>query len=873
MSDESHSDPAPHSESEATHRLERVESPRISTPNGLEGAARVQFAPGDLIGGRYRIVSLLGKGGMGEVFRADDIKLGQTVALKFLPAHLAEDPQSLAQLHQEVRLGRQVSHPNVCRLFDIGEWQGQHFVSMEYIGGEDLASLLLRIGRVPADKANEMARGLCDGLSAAHACGVLHRDLKPANVMLDGKGEVRITDFGLAAVEHEAGRDGVIAGTPAYMAPEQLDGKPATIRTDIYALGILLYEIYTGKKPFSGKTLREVRESRSGRIVSARTLAQDIDPAVEEVIRRCLSPDPAQRPASARAVAEALPGGDRLAAARAAGETLSPELVAAAGADIGIAPALVWTLIALSVACVAGFLLMVKSGGRLTELVPFEKPPSVLAERAREIRLSLGLRSQRVVGRGYWFDGSYLRYINETDSSIDRWKRLSQGPPVAFYWLREAPGPLERGDERVSMNEPALGEGETLIVIDTLGRLASLTAIPAGGLPLPATTPDWPKLFQAAGLEPSRFVPAQPGDIPPSFADARVAFTGTRPLDPGIPLRVEAAAYRGMPVFFSIAAPWNDRARKLGALPFSGSALRRFVTLLGAAALSIAALLAWKNLRHDRVDRVGANRIAIGFLLLTAPLAIVLAPHTGEMAFELNVASGILGRALLQAAVVWVLYIALEPVVRRRWPELLISWTRLLRGRLDDPIVGRDVLIGVTAGTAHAFLAQASNTFAPRLGAPGFGVPRIPHTEMLDGISGALNCLVANMAGDLQFALICIFLLALFALVFKRRLAAALVLAGIQMLGYYLAIGRFVPWLFTVAITALVVVVAARFGLLAIVALMVAFRMTFASPITLDPKVVYFPQGFLILLLLAGIVFVSARRAANRPLIPLHLLD
>jgi serine/threonine protein kinase len=155
-----------------------------------------RFAPGTTLDGRYRIVSLLGRGGMGEVYRADDLKLGQAVALKFLPETLSMDGAALARFHREVRVARQVSHRNVCRVYDIGEISGQHFLSMEFIKGEELASLLQRIGRLPTDKALEIARQLCAGLAAAHDNNVLRRDLKPANVMIDAEGNARITDFG-----------------------------------------------------------------------------------------------------------------------------------------------------------------------------------------------------------------------------------------------------------------------------------------------------------------------------------------------------------------------------------------------------------------------------------------------------------------------------------------------------------------------------------------------------------------------------------------------------------------------------------------------------------------------------------------------------
>jgi serine/threonine protein kinase len=158
-----------------------------------------RFAPGELLAGRYRVLAPLGRGGMGEVYRVDDLALGQPVALKFLPPHLASEPDRLARFRKEVATARAVSHPNVCRVYDLGDHAGQLFLAMEYIDGEDLASLLRRVGRVSEEKGVEIARQLCLALAAVHGQGLLHRDLKPHNVMLDGRGKVRLTDFGLAA--------------------------------------------------------------------------------------------------------------------------------------------------------------------------------------------------------------------------------------------------------------------------------------------------------------------------------------------------------------------------------------------------------------------------------------------------------------------------------------------------------------------------------------------------------------------------------------------------------------------------------------------------------------------------------------------------
>src|SRR5215203_3212108 len=254
-----------------------------------------RFAPGVLFDGRYRIIGLLGRGGMGEVYRADDLRLGQPVALKLLPESLRHDPVRLAQFHNEVRTARQVSHANVCRVHDIGEADGLLYLSMEYVDGEDLASSLRRIGRFPEDKAADIARQLCAGLAAAHQRGVVHRDLKPANVMLDGSGKVRVMDFGLAAIGQV---DDVRAGTPAYMAPEQLLGREVTTRSDIFALGLVIYELFTGRRAFTAATIGElVAQHESRALTPPSEVVSAIDPGAERAILRCLEADPERRPA------------------------------------------------------------------------------------------------------------------------------------------------------------------------------------------------------------------------------------------------------------------------------------------------------------------------------------------------------------------------------------------------------------------------------------------------------------------------------------------------------------------------------------------------------------------------------------------------
>jgi len=387
--------------------------PRASTP----GTSR--FTPGAIIAGRYRLVALLGRGGMGEVYRAEDLTLDQPVALKFLPEGVAADAAHLAQFHNELRTARQVSHRNVVRLYDLGESDGRRFLTMEYVDGEDLASLLRRIGRFPQDRAVAIARQLCAGVAAAHERGVIHRDLKPHNVMIDGEGDVRITDFGIATAAADAGAG--LAGTPQYMAPEQLTGSAASVKTDLYALGLCLFEIFTGKRAHEAKTLNELKALHdTGTVMTPSSIVTELDPAIERVIMRCLDRDPSRRPASALAVAAALPGGDPLAAALAAGETPSPEVLAAAAESeaIPLLQGLGW-LAATAVCAVLYAVLSPRA--TIANIAPLDKAPQVLADRAQQVITDFGYgEAPADTAQNFIVSNDFHRWIVETDSTLDR---------------------------------------------------------------------------------------------------------------------------------------------------------------------------------------------------------------------------------------------------------------------------------------------------------------------------------------------------------------------------------------------------------------------------------------------------------------------
>ena len=255
-----------------------------------------RFKTGEVFASRYRMIARIGRGGMGDVWRADDLVLETPVALKLIDS---SGPATRARILNEVRLARQITHRSVCRVFDVGEAEGDVFFSMELVRGEDLATLLRRVGRLPSEKVIDIGRQLCAGVAAAHAQGVLHRDLKPANVLIDDEGLIRITDFGIAVARTESGHHTLI-GTPGYMAPEQLtQGTPLSERTDVYALGVILYELLVGEQPAerSGAGHPPLRPS---------AVVPGVDAQLERVILQALSPDPGERPGSALAMASFL---------------------------------------------------------------------------------------------------------------------------------------------------------------------------------------------------------------------------------------------------------------------------------------------------------------------------------------------------------------------------------------------------------------------------------------------------------------------------------------------------------------------------------------------------------------------------------------
>jgi len=841
-------------------------SPSISHISSSSDLDEGRFLPGTLLGGRYRIIGLLGRGGMGEVYRATDLALGQSVALKFLPAEAAQNQRLLERFHGEVRIARQVSHPNVCRVYDIGQAEGMPFISMEYVDGEDLASLLLRIGRLPADKALETARKLCAGLAAAHDRGIIHRDLKPQNIMMNKRGDVVIMDFGLAAVAEQLSGAEVRNGTPAYMAPEQLRGAEVTAASDIYALGLVLYELFTGKRPFDANTVQAMlRQQESAQLTSMTSIAADIDPGVEKAIRRCLDPDPARRPASVLSVAAALPGGDPLAAALAAGEMPSPELVASAGKLEGLAPKYSISCLVAIVVCLCTSVAL-RARYAAVMHTPLDNPPEVLAHQAREMASSFGYSKK---------PADFNVSIDNRGDLLDRLQQLpkphewdiwlaSEAPIQADY--RESPAALVAdpyGD--VTPDNPApTAPGMAHVILDGAGRLREFQANPykdAQAL-TPPVTPE--AVFRAAGLDMAAFTEAPADFVPASASDQVRAWKGPHPHIPGVNVTLDLASWKGRITQASVHLDWPKSAAA-GSSQNSLASRLQGIVLLAIAAIGLLAvvLLARRNWRLGRIDRQGALRLGIARCLLGfvewAGTVHAVPDESMIPFFFANCAAWLMWGTTLA-----LLYLALEPLVRARWPHSIVTWSRLLAGRWLDPQVSSHILIGATVGAAVWVAAE------------WFGDWQTGALGTLSGLSSALGTRqwlavhAHNMEGALLFGLLVFFAICGLRRLVRKDVPAAVLAALLLVLssgGTFSSTNWKVNAAIYVGISSVLVFVLLRLGLVATLAAVFFIDSTNQITLGTDWKTWYTPAGLATFVFLLGIaVFAFWRSLGSREL-------
>jgi len=856
-------------ETVASNSLAGVPPPEISRVSSTSGVQEDEgrFLPGTLLGGRYRILTLLGRGGMGEVYRAMDLTLGQSVALKFLPEEAARNQALLERFHGEVRVARLVSHPNVCRVYDIGQVDGMPFISMEYVDGEDLACLLTRIGRLPSDKAVETGRKLCAGLAAAHDRGVIHRDLKPQNIMINKRGEVVIMDFGLAAIANELTGAEARNGTPAYMSPEQIKGGVVTAKSDIYALGLVLYELFTGKRPFDAHNLQQLIDMQeAAQLTNMTTVAADIDPTVEKVIRRCLEPDPSNRPSSALSVLAALPGGDPLAAALAAGETPSPELVAAAGKLEGMprrysvpCMALVVVFLLATIPMRQARTAMVHSG--------LDQTPEVLAHESRETAASFGYE-QKPADTAVW-----LNHREDILWNLRRrpephpWDEWLAWEPAINAVYRESPramiaAPLGKVDY---LRPPMNVAGMSRTVLAGNGRLLEFSAIPRAFDPdlVPAIGPD--TIFRAMRLDLAKFSETKPLKLPATPFDQWHAWKGPHPMFPDWQLQAEVAWWKGRVVSVRLLYPWDQRpdAAQSGAVL---QARDLWMAVMVAIAAFFVILMARRNWTLGRADRLGAFHIALASFLLQA-VAWAGTFHPAADMGILDIFVNAVANWLLGAAVLWFAYLALEPELRARWPHSIVTWNRVLAGRWRDAQVGSHILIGATAGLGIWILFKAVIVLVFRNTEP------FDWDVSLGGLLGARHWIGHHAAAAQDaletglFVFMTIFAMRQF---LRKELLAALAAAAIFTMAQSDVRGPewwLIGLIYLVAVSALIYVLL-RFGLVATIAAVFFINALNTMALGTDLNAWYIPSSIATMLLLLGIsIFAFWRSLGGRGLI------
>ncbi len=814
-----------------------------------------RFLPGVLLGSRYRILNLLGKGGMGEVYRATDLTLGQSVALKFLPASAALNPHLLERFHGEVRVARQVSHPNVCRVYDIGEAEGLPYISMEYVDGDDLGALLQRIGRLPAEKAMEISRKLCAGLAAAHARGVIHRDLKPQNIMLNKRGEVLIMDFGLAAIADQLSGAEARNGTPAYMSPEQLKGIEVTAKSDIYSLGLILFELFTGKKAYSATSVPQlIAAQEASTLAGMTTLASDVDPAVEKVVRACLNPDASKRPGSALAVAAALPGGDPLAAALAAGETPSPELVAAVGE--GEVLGKWWGLMSVAVIVACTFLAPVlKQELRALNHAPLEYTPEVLEQKARDMASEFGypaLPRDRYLSIGRRANVvSYMNRLKEP-KKIEEWLKM-ESPLIA--WYRESPDWLIPGPQGLWMSEenpPPLTPGMVEIQLDAAGRLRGFEAVPHF---TPAKEPITIEVvFRSAQLDHNLFEEVPATRIPRSGFDENHKYKGKHPGLPGTEVTVEVATFKGQLTHVDVGGPWQTAAAPAQSAKSPLLIARDFVWIASfGAAMIFAPLLARRNWKLGRANRNGALRIAIARFTF-GMLFWVTMVHPVPSWQMLDLLLTAIGLQLLQAGIVWVLYLALEPALRSKWPHSIVTWNRLIAGNWRDSQVAAHILIGCAAGCGlWTFFATRDlwTSYSTGLFSGGVG-------PMLYGVRSMLSGIFSRLTECVSLGLLGFFFLFGAKMLLRRDWLAALsgaVLFPLIESSVVNAVNPLPNFAMYFLVYAVMLSIMLRLGVVALMSTMFFLNLIGGSAMGTDLKAWYAPNGLVaiaILLMVAG---------------------
>jgi serine/threonine-protein kinase len=584
-------------------------------------------------------------------------------------------------------------------------------------------------------------------------------------------------------------------------------------------------------------------------------------------------------------VAAALPGGDPLAAALAAGETPSPEMVAGAGVEGALKPALAWSLLAAaSVLCLAAA--VVGGWWEIIRYVDLPMPPAALEVRASNVIRELG--HDAPVGdtaHGFGVDFGSVNWIADNDASVERWEALRDiRPSPVHYWYRQSPQslvPSVKNFAVVYYNNPAqTSQGMARVVLDPQGRLLTFEAIPHrfDDAPGPWEEPDWNGLFEKAGLDMTSFTRVPPAWSPRMTTDVRTAWKGAIPERPDLTIRVEAAGYRGRPVSFETIGPWVEppkmQAEEESLTGWLADNLGLAVMAIGALVVGI--VFARRNIRAGRSDTRGAFRLAAWFFLLHTAIWALWASHVYDLQSEWNIFQADVGYNLFLAALVWLLYVALEPYVRRRWPDAIISWSRLLRGKFRDSMVGRDILIGGVLAGVMGMIVHLDELVPLAMGQP-LARPHGMNWSMLGSVRFSVGHTLDGSVHELLGVMQGVFIFLLFRILLRKVWLAGA--AFVVMMGFMQgAPGADYPVVAWAQITLVVVVVLfvlLRYGLVATTAGFYIHRTLDQVGLTGDFTAWYAPS-FLIpaIAMLALLAYGFHISLAGQPIFGTgHLLD
>ncbi len=440
-----------------------------------------QLSTGSSFGGRYQIIEELGKGGMGRVYKVFDRKIKEKIALKLIKPEIAKDRKTIERFSNELKFARKIRHKNICQMFDLSEEQGTHFITMEFVEGQDLKKLIRQMGHLAVGAAINIAKQVCEGLAEAHASGVVHRDLKPSNIMIDNEGAARIMDFGIArSIEGKGITDaGVMIGTPEYMSPEQAEAAQVDHRSDIYSLGIILYEMATGKLPFEGDTpLSVAMKHKSEKLQAPRLLNPQIPDDLNNLILKCLEKSKADRYQAAEEVIGDLDGIEKTIPLP---QRAIPKKIPATSKEITVKFNLRRGLIAalaLAILAVAAGYLLLRSNRKETVLVPGTQ---------KQITYEPGLEIDPDISP----DGKMIAFttgpIGRTHIAV---RHTSGGRPIEI--TKNVPGPLRWPRWAPDGSQIAFFSREGIFLVPALGGVPRpiISSSPEGSAYSPAWSPD-----------------------------------------------------------------------------------------------------------------------------------------------------------------------------------------------------------------------------------------------------------------------------------------------------------------------------------------------------------------------------------------------